>query len=98
MCLRVCPSLCKCTSHKGLYKPAIREPFVLAARKALIDTISKGYYEATRGYLIYSPRAHPEVNEHTYSQGAKNKGLIFQMVEVSKLWCKTMANDSHVFN
>lgn len=66
----------------------MKEPFVLAARKALIDTISKGYYEATRGYLIYTPRA----------QVPKNKGLIFHMGEVSELWCKTMANNSHVFS
>ena len=67
MCLHVCPSFYKCTSHKGLYKPAMKEPFVLAARKAVIDTISKGYYEAIRGYLIYSPR----------TQVPKNKGLFF---------------------
>ena len=39
--------------------------------------------------MIHSPRAQPEV--------PKNDGLIFHVAEVSKLWPKTMVNNSHVF-
>ena len=39
--------------------------------------------------MIYSMRAQPKVN--------KNKRLIFHMGEVSKLWRKTMVNNSRVF-
>ena len=33
--------------------------------------ISIGCFEATRGYVIYSPRAQPEVNKHISPSGLK---------------------------
>ena len=47
--------------------------------------------------MIYSLRAQPEVNKPRIHDVTKNKGLIFQMGEVSELWRKTMVNNSHVF-
>ena len=48
--------------------------------------------------MIYSPTAHPEVNESYIHELPKNNGLIFHMGEVSELWSKTVVNNSHVFN
>ena len=45
--------------------------------------------------MIYSPRAQPSVNE-SYIHAVN--GLIFHMDEISKLWRKTMVNNSRVFN
>ena len=42
--------------------------------------ICKGYFEATRGYVIYSPRAQPPSLYHEVPQ---NNWLIFHMGEVS---------------
>ena len=44
--------------------------------------------------MIYSLRAQPEVNELHINEVPKNKGLIFDMGEVSELRRKTMANNS----
>ena len=44
---------------------------------------SKGYFEATRGYVIYSPRAQPEVNESHIHEVPQSNWLIFHMGEVS---------------
>ena len=52
--------------------------------------IYKVYFWEIRGYVIYSPRAQPEVNESHIHELPKNSGLIFHMGGVSKLWCKTM--------
>ena len=43
----------------------------------------KGYFEATRGYVIYSPRAQPEVNKSHIQEVPQNNWLIFHMGEVS---------------
>ena len=45
--------------------------------------ISKGYFEATRRYVIYSPRAQPEVNKSHIHEVPQNNWLIFLMGEVS---------------
>ena len=45
--------------------------------------------------MIHSPRAQPEVNELHIREVPKSDGLIFHMGEVSKLWRKTMVNNSH---
>ena len=42
--------------------------------------------------MIYSTRAHPEVNESHIQEVPKNNGLIFHMDEVSELWHKIMVN------
>ena len=48
--------------------------------------------------MIYSLRLQPEVNVSHIHEVPKNNGLIFHMGEVSELWCKTVVNNSHVFN
>ena len=45
--------------------------------------VSKGYFEATRGYVIYSPKAQPEVNKSHIHEVPQNNWLIFHMGEVS---------------
>ena len=44
--------------------------------------LSKGYFEATRGYVIYSSRAQPEVNKSHTHEVPQNNWLIFHMGEV----------------
>ena len=58
----------------------------------LLGIVSKGYFKAPRGYVIYS------VNKSRVHGVPKNNGLIFHMDEVSELWRKTMVNNSRVFN
>ena len=48
--------------------------------------------------MIYSPRVQHEVNESHIHEVPKNNGPIFHMGEVLELWCKTLVNNSHVFN
>ena len=48
--------------------------------------------------MIYSLRAAPLVNKSRVHELSKNNALIFHMGEVSELCCKTMVNNSHVFN
>ena len=45
--------------------------------------LCKGYFEATRGYVIYSPRAQPSVNKSHIHEVPQNNWLIFHMGEVS---------------
>ena len=47
-----------------------------------METISKGYFEATRGYVIYSPRAAPSVNKSHIHEVPQNNWLIFHVGEV----------------
>ena len=47
----------------------------------VLMNISKGYFKATRGYVIYSPRAQPEVNKSHIHEVPKNNWLIFHMGE-----------------
>ena len=44
---------------------------------------SMGYFEATHGYVIYSPRATPSVSESHIPEGPLNNLLIFHMDEVN---------------
>ena len=48
--------------------------------------------------MIYSLRAQPEVKKSRIHEVPESNGLIFHMGEVSKLWHKTMVNNSGVFN
>ena len=50
------------------------------------------------GYVIYSQRVQPEVNESHIHKVPENDRLIFYMGDVSELRCKTMVNNSLVFN
>ena len=45
--------------------------------------LRKGYFEATRGYVIYSPRAQPEANKSHIHEVPQNNWLIFHTGEVS---------------
>ena len=44
--------------------------------------IGKDYFDATRGYVIYSPRAQPEVNKSHIHEVPENNWRIFHMGEV----------------
>ena len=48
--------------------------------------------------MIYSQREQPGVNESHIHKVPENDRLIFHMGDVSELQCKTMVNNSHVFN
>ena len=56
--------------------------------------------QATRGYVIYSPKVQPEVNESNIREVPKTNKFMFQIGEVSARWRKTTVsnNYSHVFN
>ena len=50
------------------------------------ELLRKGYFKATKGYVIYSPRAQLEfIMSHAYEVCKINR-LIFHMGEVLKLW------------
>ena len=49
---------------------------------AQFTAIYIGYFEATRGYVIYSPRAWSEVNESHIPKGPQNNLYMFHMDEV----------------
>ena len=44
--------------------------------------ICKGYFDATRGYVIYSLRAQPEVNKSHIHEVPQNNWLTFHMGKV----------------
>ena len=48
--------------------------------------------------MIYSLRVQPEVSKSHIHKVHKNNGLIFHMGKVLELWCKTIVNNSCVFN
>ena len=47
-----------------------------------LSVVYIGYFETARGYVIYSTRAQPEVNESHIPEGTQNNLLIFHMDEV----------------
>ena len=54
----------QCTAINGVGNPAIAVGRVTVYCKSVVlGKISKGYFKTARGYVIYSPRAQPEVNK-----------------------------------
>ena len=74
-------------SLKVMLKLLIRMPVPMNSNR-----ISKGYVKVTKGYVIYSPWAQPEVNKSHIHEVPKNNGLLFHIGEVSEWWRKTMVN------
>ena len=56
------------------------------------NRLSQGYVKATKGYVIYSPRAQPEVNKSHIHEVPWNNGFLFHKGEVSEWWRKTMVD------